>query len=334
MTLTPLVKKKEIKEAVDSFTKYMSKGSKPLTSTLGWQGGNVEAEVFWNESLGIWSHFDPDGIDNRYWCVFGVQNPFKSSNLSITCEINFPKEGINRRVAGLFVRDYKGNIYITHSGKVGGGRQNIGASKFRTFVQHDQFVDVTWEDGTESERILIGRLEDPELSNQVNNFITKVNNFKEKVVPGKLPEITDLVLKKFSPEFSGQRESYSNTDIITSQCNHGLVINSLKNLVEKIGLKSANDNFRDLFIYDDAGLMTLLFEAKTDLSTSSIYSAIGQLMYYSASQDLVPKLVMVAPGKPKADTKKVLDRLGIDILQYKLEEGSVQFFGFDELLKR
>jgi len=334
MTLTPLVRKKEIREALDSFAKYMSKGSTQLTRTLGWQGGNVEAEVFWNESLGVWSHFDPDGLDNRYWCVFGVQDPFKSSNLSITCEINFPKESKKRRVSGLFVRDNEGNVYITHNGNLRGGKKGISGASYRKFIPQDQFVDITREDGEEFQNILIGRLEDSELPNKVANFVKSAKSFKEKVASGELSKITDLELKKFFPEFSGQKESYSKTDIIISQCNHGPVINSLQNLIEKKGLKSLNDNFRDLFIFDDSCLMTILFEAKTNLSTSSVYSAIGQLMYHSASQDPVPKLVMVVPGEPKADTKKILDRLGIDILQYKLEKGNVQFFGFDELLKR
>ena len=312
----------------------MSKGSTPLINTLGWQGGNLEAEVFWNKTLGIWSWFNTEELDNRYWCGFGVQNPSKSSNLNITCEINFPKEDINRRVAGLFVRDNKGNTYITHSGNLRGGKKGVSQSLFRTFVQRDQFVDITLEDGTEFKNILIGKLNEPELPNQVNNFVKKVNRFKEKVDSGKLPEITDLDLKKFSPEFSGQRESYSKTDIIKSKCNHGLIIESLHNLVEGKGLKSANDNLRDIVIYDDTGLMTVLFEAKTDLSTSSTYSAIGQLMYYSAFQYPVPKLVMVLPGEPKKDTKRILDSLGIEVLQYKLEKGNVHFFDFDALLKR
>ena len=334
MTLTPLVEKKEIKEAVELFAKHMSKGSKQLTSKLGWQGGNVEAKVFWNESLRIWSHSDLDGVDSRYWCVFGVQDPSKSSNLSITCEINFPKESKNRRVAGLFIRDNEGNVYITHNGNLRGGKKGVSRASFRKFVPHDQFVYITPEDGEEFQNILIGRLEDPELPNKVANFVKSADSFKKKVDSGKLSKIMDLELKRFSPEFSSQKELYSRADIIKSKSDHGLVVNCLHDLVEKIGLKATNDNFRDLFIYDSAGLMTMLFEAKTDLSTSSIYSAIGQLMYYSASQDPIPKLVMVVPGKPKADTKKILDRLGIDILQYKLEKGNVQFFGLDELLKR
>lgn len=333
MTLIPIVEKKEVKEALDSFTKSMSKGSKQLTSKLGWQGGNSEAEVFWNEFLGIWSCFDPEGLNNRYWCGFGVQDPSKWSNLNITCEINFPKEGVNLTVSGLFVHDNKGNIYITHNGNLHGGKKGVGGTSYRKLVPEDQFVDIIRENGKEFQNILIGRLDDPELSYKVASFVKSANSFKEKVDSGKLPKITEVDIKRFSPEFSGQRESYSINDIIISKCNHGLVINSLSNLVENSGLKFGNDR-RDLYIYDDAGLTTMIFEAKTDLSTSSIYSAIGQLMYYSASHDQMPKRILVVPGEPKADTKKILDRLGIDILQYKLKKDNVHFIGFDALLKR
>lgn len=325
MTLTPLIERDEIQKAYKTFAKSMRKGGISHTTNLGWQGDNTKAVVFWNETLGIWSYFDPEMEENRYWCAFGVQDASKLTSLDITCEINIPKEGINRRVAGLFVRDNKGNVYITHNGNVRGGREGISPSNFLTFIQTDQFVDITWQDEHESKTILIGRLDDPELPKQVNHFVKKVKHFKEQVVSGKNQESIDFVAKTYSPEFSGQRRSYRQAEIVKSKCNHGLVIDALHDLLETYGWKTANDNQRDLFIYDDAGNITVLFEAKTDLSTSSIYGAIGQLMYYAAVHDKTPKPVLVVPGEPTSDTVKILNRLGIEILPYKLDEGKALF---------
>ena len=67
----------------------------------------------------------------------------------INCEINMPKEGINRSFAGLFVRDNNGNIYITHNGNLRGGRKGISKSNFLKFIPHDEFISPTWQDGEE-----------------------------------------------------------------------------------------------------------------------------------------------------------------------------------------
>ena len=330
MTLTPLIERDEIRKAYEIFAEHLKKDGIPLTCTLGWKGGNTEAEIFWHKNLGIWAHFDPWDEGNRFWCVFGIKNPAELSNLNITCEINILKEGINRRVAGLFVHDNKGNVYITHNGNLRGGRKGISGTNFRTFFQHDEFVDLVWQDGFESKTILIGRLDNPELPYQIDHFVKKVNSFKERVVSGGKINLTS---KEFSPEFSGPRRGYMPTDIIKSQCNHGIVIDALHNLLESSGLKAANDSKRDLFIDDDIGNMKILFEAKTDTSTSSIYSAIGQLMCHAAVQDTPPKCVLVVPDKPKLDTVKILNKLGIQILSYKWNKGKALFPEVEAVLK-
>lgn len=330
MTLTPLIERDEIRNAYEIFSHSMRKGSMPFTRTLGWKGDDIVAEVFWNDTLGIWSHFNRSDAENRYWCVFGVENASESSPLKITCEINIPKEGIDRRVAGLFVRDNKENIYLTHNGNLRGGRKGISGTNFRTFFKRDDFIDIAWQDKHESETILIGKIDDSELPYKIDYFVKKANDFKERVVSGGK---IDLTSKMFSPEFSGPRKGYMPTDITKSQCNHGIVINALNNLLESSDLKTANDNKRDLFIDDEIGNMKMLFEAKTDTSTSSIYSAIGQLMCHAAVQDIPPKCVLVVPDKPKSETVKILNKLGIQILSYKLDKGEVLFPEVEAVLK-
>lgn len=332
MTFTPLVEREEIKKAYMTLSDNMSKGSIRLTRTLSWKGGDTEVVVFWHDKLGFWSHFDPED-DEKFWCVFGVQNAAELTRLHINCEINMPKDGINRRFAGLFVHDNNGNIYITHNGNLRGGRKGISGTAFRASFQRDEFVDVAWQDGYESETILIGKLDDTKLPIYINHFVKRVYLFKEQVVSGKNQKSIDLTGIKYSPEFSGQRRNYKQDDIIKSQCNHGLVIDALHDLLETYGWKTANDNQRDLFIHDDAGNIIVLFEAKTDLSTSSIYSGIGQLMYHAAVHDKTPKPVLVVPGEPTPDTAKILNRLGIEILPYKLDETKVLFLEDSTLFK-
>jgi len=184
MTLTPMIEREEIVKAYETFVEGMSKGATSLTTTLGWQGGNTKAVVFWHESLDLWSYFDPEMEENRYWCAFGVEDPSAASNLDITCEINPPKKGINRRLAGQFVRDSEGKVYITHSGKLGGGRKGIGKNAFRQFFKGDQFVSLNWQDGKESETFIIGKLDDFELPKLIAHFVHEAKRFKEQVTNG------------------------------------------------------------------------------------------------------------------------------------------------------
>lgn len=331
MTFTPLVELEEIREAYRTFADSMSKRSIPLKRTLSWRGDQAEVILYWHNKLGFWSHFDPES-DDYYWCVFGVQNAVELTRLHINCEINMPKEGINRSFAGLFVHDNDGNIYITHNGNLRGGRERINKSNFLKFIPDDEFISPTWQDKKEFKTILIGRLDDSELPNLVSHYVKKVYSFKEQVFSDKLEKAMDLNINKFTPEFSGQRKGYRQTDLIKSQVNHGLIIDALLDLLETRGLKTAND-LRDLFIYDDAGRMTILFELKTNTSTTSIYGAIGQLMYHGAVQKIPPKRVLVIPDDPKPETTNVLNRLGIGVITYRWEEGDVVFSYVDDILK-
>jgi hypothetical protein len=75
--------------------------------------------------------------------------------------------------------------------------------------------------------------------------------------------------------------------------------------------------------------MTVLFEAKTTVSTSSIYQAIGQLLYHSYGHAPRPRLVIVLPEVPNSDTARVLCDLGIFVITYQLDATTVSFTDLD-----
>jgi len=75
----------------------------------------------------------------------------------------------------------------------------------------------------------------------------------------------------------------------------------------------------------------VLFEVKTDLSTTSIYSAIGQLMLHGAAHSPAPRKVMVLPGTPDSETSRILEKIGIDLISYDIGEGTV-FEGLEKIL--
>src|SRR5436309_1681201 len=122
--------REETVEAYKRFAHLVSEGGVAVERMVGYRGASVAAQLLWHADLKLWVLLHPERIVTRYWCAFGVDDPYPASLLSITCEINPPKIGIDRRCAGLFVKDERRNIFLAHSGKVGGGRAGIGKTAF------------------------------------------------------------------------------------------------------------------------------------------------------------------------------------------------------------
>jgi hypothetical protein len=163
---------------------------------------------------------------------------------------------------------------------------------------------------------------------QIAYFVKEVARFKAYVKGGQseLPEkLESLSDPSFDPEFSGKRKVYAPQDVIESNCHHGIVVSALNEILESKNFRTANDRFRDLYVYDDNKKITVLFEIKTDLATSSVYSSIGQLMYHGASQNPPPRFVLVVPGAPDDKTKVILSKLRIDVLEYYLSNNKPEF---------
>ena len=96
---------------------------------IGFQGGNVTREVYWLQEFGLWVLIQQIW-EERFWNAFGTDDPLINKNISITCEINFPFEGINRRISGAFAQDEKGDVFLIHRGRIGGGKKGIGKNLF------------------------------------------------------------------------------------------------------------------------------------------------------------------------------------------------------------
>lgn len=89
-----------------------------VNTVIGYQGGTFETEVMWFPSLGLWAYFGlpPSGKSEakRFWNAFGEGWPGRM--VSITCEVNPSREGINRRTRGAFVVSDSGKVLACHRG--------------------------------------------------------------------------------------------------------------------------------------------------------------------------------------------------------------------------
>lgn len=145
--------------------------------TLGFQGGALETTVHWLSEQGIW--IGVSDLKNRFWIALGIGNPFIDSH-PIVAEINSPKSGIDRRIAGLFLADHANRVYLAHRGRVGGGRKGIGKKAFLAWYPEpcESFIDGSQP----GEAIVIGSLDEPGLIDNLAVFGHRVARFKEQVV--------------------------------------------------------------------------------------------------------------------------------------------------------
>ncbi|MBK8196498.1 MAG: hypothetical protein IPK76_26115 [Lewinellaceae bacterium] len=313
------------------------KNQKPesIRAIIGSPGGAFGTKFLYFKAYDIWVVFEEG--DNRYWNAFGIGRPIPEKNNSITCEINFPYEGIDRRIAGVWGKD-SDNVVLLHRGKIGGGRKGIGKSLFLDKYR-GEYVNILDGD-TENHVALIGSLNSKRFLQQVANFVHEVHRIKNLAEDA--AEDVDSIDDEqsmpdlgfdFTAEGHGKRR-YTRREEIEAISNHGIIINALADQLTSRGFAVGNDRKRDLFTVNNDKI-DRLFEAKTDLSNGSIYSAVGQLMMYSAEKCLDDNhKVLVLPKKLKASAEKTVAKLGLDILYYIFDDETVHFIDLDRILKK
>ncbi len=332
MTLSPLTEPADIDAAVQVVWDNIRPGAEPVENTIGYQGGSFRHTVYWYAHLHMWTILSPMLTVNQFWFAFGNQDPNLHRSLSITCEINIPREGFNRRIAGAFARDHQGNIYLTHSGNLRGGRQGVGRTSFVAFYPGDNRETIFWPDNKTTEVIVIGQIYDPQLLGKIKCFVDQADAFKEAATTGQTQKASNAAAPSFTPEFSGVRESYVLETTIAARCDHGPVMSALRAALKSRNLEAFNDMYRDLYLLAPDRTVSFLFEAKTDMTTYSVYTGLGQLMYHSAAQAKLPKRILVLPGTPNSATVDVLSRLGVIVLPYEWREDILTFPTLNDIL--
>ncbi len=168
--------------AFRTYESSFCRGARAYRKRVGFRPQSVELDVFWHEDRRIWGTFveqPPSQKDGRrdhnarFWILFGVQHPGDTPILHIAVETNPPHEGINRFVHGAFVTDSEGQVYITHSGKLGGGS--------RLQSRKQEILDHNLKDwprvyiaGLERRRYLLGDVGDPGIVDVLADYVRRV----------------------------------------------------------------------------------------------------------------------------------------------------------------
>ncbi len=179
MSLIALTDARNIAVALAEYKRHFETGCEILERQVGSLGGSADATLRWFPEQGFWA-MEPQRMETRYWCAFGVEDPHDVSSVSITVEINLPTEGTDRRCGGVFVRSNNGTLYLAHSGGIGGGRVGVGKAAFLTFYGDETSDTVTWPNKQTAEYLILGALDEDDFRQSIADFVHKVAAFRRQ----------------------------------------------------------------------------------------------------------------------------------------------------------
>ncbi|MGJ8529395.1 hypothetical protein [Maritalea sp.] len=172
----------ETEQAFEEFRQAVVRQGRLHPDThVGWPGGHVIKNVYWFQNANVWCLplRSPPKKPNecRHWICFGISNPAEVSQHSITLEINPPHSGQGKGPSGAFLKDDRGQLYIAHSGKVGGSKKGMTRAAFIEFcsVSKKQFINERGQD-----MFIFGPFCSNNWIDDLSVFIHEVAAFKEK----------------------------------------------------------------------------------------------------------------------------------------------------------
>lgn len=213
MQLTAITSVSRVEKLVEKFRDRLGSTETQDERKVGNPSSTSICTVDIHRDHGFWVVLDDCRGDTQTWHVFGLIDDrldSPDSTLEHVCQINFSYEGDVGRVSGLFARDQRGNVYITHSGGVGGGRAGIGKNAFLDFLAehtHDLVpVEIDVAHASPTQRLVLCDLDDPLLRQKIARFVHLVAVFKATVRGQPLPS-WPLLTHSVPPTGQGRQQS-------------------------------------------------------------------------------------------------------------------------------
>lgn len=292
---------------------------------LGFQGNHVEVAIHFKDAEEIYyAHGQTREVDiPRYLNTFGIFEPNRSMQ-NMVLEINIPMDSNSERVAAYFAENKAtGQIFLMHSGRIGGGRKGIGKVAYLAWSD-DEIVPVAEESGKLRGGIIVSEIDEQKLFRNVSEFVKKVADFKDQAAEGKLQtksferKVKD-VEDRYRREFSGKKRSKAR-GAIEYDTYHGDIVDALfetLNAGKQPGDKVVNTTFIDLTVKRD-GKPIEIYEVKTGTARQVLYTAIGQLTVHSGGDADLRKIMVLPKGeKLPNDIGKAINSAGIKVWRFK-----------------
>lgn len=314
---------------------------KPQKIEFSSRGGNEKGLAY------FFSYFDAEfwWVNNRkikdykLFNLFGI-NPKLTGANSIIIQINYQREFQDFSEAAIWAEDDFNNIYLLHSGKMGGGVSGISIESVseqyngeRAQIKYGKKI---------KDYFIVCQLNSAQFLNQICNFILEVNEVKNflkakgdinsKHISDKDNDSFDL--NPYTPEFWGKRKSYYPSKKIESNANHGIIVDALKNHLEKTirNRRFVKNKYIDLGIVKDKKPHAI-FEVKTSCNSQSIYTAFGQVTLHENSLKSKVLKFVVFPDDISKEVESDFNHFGIKTLRYKWVNDKVRFLNKNILEK-
>ena len=277
---------------------------------LTWRGGELVTTIHWVRDDAFWWAVEPR--HQRDALVLGHAAHPPGRRESITCEINLPRTGADRKVAGIIAADERGALYLAHSGRMGGARTGQSKSGFREFLADGVWRTVAWPDGEETEALIVAPLASPRLTRLLGRFVDSVRRFKEGDAPPAQPGLC------VEPSTHGSAGA---------ACDRSLVDLALHEELSKRGLFGG-----------DADLFSLrgerpqpLFALIADGQPEELALAVGSLSLAAARGGSDVRPILIAPAD-FTEQDGALESLPFACVRFRWRGARAVFDGLDDAL--
>jgi hypothetical protein len=277
---------------------------------LTWRGGELRTTIHWVRDDAFWWTVAPR--HQRDALVLGHAAHPPGRRESITCEINLPRAGADRKVAGIIAADTGGALYLAHSGRMGGARAGQSKSGFREFLADGVWRTVAWPDGEETEALVVAPLDSPRLTRLLGRFVESVARFKEGDLPPAQPGLC------VEPSVHGSAGA---------ACDRSLVDVALHEELSKRGLFGSVDDLFSLRGERPQPLFALIADGEPE----GLALAVGSLSLAAARGGADVRPILIAPAE-LAERDGALDSLPFACVRYTWRGARAVFDGLDDAL--
>lgn len=178
-----LVDKESVFKAQQKLERILKNNSKDYDEiTVGVKSGSWNQQAYFLKNYGFWWTKWNNTDKKRIVNAFGLGEPNWNGGNSINFELSIPYSKPNLRSGGTLVENTKGEIFLAHSGRMGGSRKGTSMDRFRKlFPRKDMWKTIT--DGKKTkDYVLISAINDKKFLSNLEYFISEYHKIKEKLI--------------------------------------------------------------------------------------------------------------------------------------------------------
>ena len=175
-----LTKKKKVKEAQSELLSFLNNEFADRDRRdIAFRPRRLENEEVWTKPP-FWYRPGRHAGNGRprFLNWFGVIRP-KPRAFRIAVEVNIPVRGMYRRVEGFFARDDQGDLYLMHTGRLGGGANGTGGNAFPEHYGEERLREAQYDTGIIRRGFVVACLADENPIAQLLHYVQTIEDFRE-----------------------------------------------------------------------------------------------------------------------------------------------------------